>query len=89
MQVHFDGVTSCPFYFNGERDARAVGGPLAFCASCEKTIARLVKQGEVTVEAIEAVRAILGAYPPEVSDVWAEPPTVRKSAKRSTLRLRS
>ncbi|HEV8581583.1 MAG TPA: CHAT domain-containing protein [Thermoanaerobaculia bacterium] len=83
MQVHYDGVKSCPCYFNGERDALYVAGPLAFCPTCEQYLTRMTRQGKVSPEAVAAAKAVLKAYPLEGFDPAVVPMTWATAARRS------
>jgi len=65
LKIHYDGIKNCPCYFNGEKNALFVAGPLAFCPRCEQRLSRMVKQGKISRETVLAARAILNAYPLE------------------------
>ncbi len=59
IEEHEDGARNCPCYFNPRREVQLVAGALELCPECVK---RLTDNGFPPLQ-LEAVRAILDAYP--------------------------
>lgn len=56
---HLKGVQNCPGFFNGQRFAKAVAGPLSFCARCRRLLAARVQRGTASPQLLASLEAIL------------------------------